>query len=173
MATPLTERKCSSPSAGPRRTSRIRIAKEVCMDRLTPERRSANMRAIRSKHTKPELIVRSVAFRAGYRFRLHDRKLPGSPDLVFSARRKVIFVHGCFWHGHEGCGKAYRPKSREAFWSEKLAKNKERDQRAQAAVRALGWEPLIVWECETVDGEVLRKRLVDFLGPSRIRPAER
>ena len=143
------------------------------MDRLTPERRSANMRAIRSKHTKPELAVRSAAFRAGYRFRLHDRTLPGSPDLVFSARRKVIFVHGCFWHGHEGCSKAYRPKSRKVFWSEKLEKNRERDERTEGEIRAHGWEPFVVWECETVDGEVLRRRLVDFLGLSRIRPAKR
>ena len=143
------------------------------MDSLTPERRSANMRAIRSKHTKPELAVRSTAFRAGYRFRLHERALPGSPDLVFSARRKVIFVHGCFWHGHDGCDKAYRPKSRVAFWSEKFQKNRQRDERTMAAIQALGWEPLVVWECEAVDGEVLRRRLVDFLGPPRIRPADR
>ena len=131
------------------------------------------MQAIRSTNTKPELLVRSAVFGAGYRFRLHCRTLPGTPDLVFSARRKVIFVHGCFWHSHEGCSKAYRPKSREAFWSEKLQKNKARDRRVQAAIRALGWEPLVVWECEAADGEVLRERLGDFLGPPRIRPANR
>ncbi|MDO8900527.1 MAG: very short patch repair endonuclease [Phenylobacterium sp.] len=143
------------------------------MDRLSPERRSANMRAIRSRNTKPEIIVRSAAFRAGYRYRLHDRGLPGSPDLVFPKRRKVIFVHGCFWHSHEGCAKAYRPKSRAAFWSEKFRKNRERDGRVLLAVNALGWEALVVWECEAVDSEVLRRRLVDFLGPPRIRPADR
>ncbi len=141
------------------------------MDRLTPDRRSANMRAIWSKNTRPEMVVRSVAFRAGYRFRLHDRKLPGSPDLVFSARRKVIFVHGCFWHDHEGCPKAYKPKSRQAFWLDKFQKNRERDVLALAAVRARGWDPLVVWECEAVDGDLLRRRLTDFLGPPRITPA--
>jgi DNA mismatch endonuclease (patch repair protein) len=138
------------------------------MDRLSPERRSANMRAIRQKDTKPELLVRSLLFGAGYRYRLHGRALPGSPDLVFPARRKVVFVHGCFWHRHEGCRKAYTPKTRQDFWVRKFIANQERDGRALSALTSAGWDAFVVWECEAVDAELLRQRLTTFLGPPKV-----
>ena len=126
------------------------------------------MRAIRSRDTKPERIVRSALFRLGYRFRVHCRAARGTPDIAFPARRKAIFVHGCFWHRHDGCAKAYTPKSREAFWSEKFQKNVERDERTLNELRTAGWAVMVVWECEAVDGEGLRERLSRFVGPVRI-----
>lgn len=138
------------------------------MDRLTPERRSENMRAIRSRDTKPERLVRSVLFASGYRFRVHFRGALGSPDIAFPARKKAIFVHGCFWHRHEGCAKAYAPKSRETFWADKFRKNVERDARTFEGLKGEGWEVLVVWECEAVNGDALRDRLTNFVGPVRI-----
>ena len=118
--------------------------------------RSANMRAIRSKDMKPELAVRVLAHRLGYRFRLHRKDLPGKPDLVFSSRRKVIFVHGC------KC--AHVPKSNVDYWKPKLERNQARDGENVAALAVIGWESLIVWECETADAHSLKKRLKTFLG---------
>ena len=115
------------------------------------------MRAIRSKDMKPELAVRGLVHRLGYRFRLHRKDLPGKPDLVFSSRRKVIFVHGCFWHAHV-------PKSNVDYWKPKLERNQARDGKNMASLAAIGWESLIVWECETVDALSLTKRLRTFLG---------
>lgn len=136
------------------------------MDKLTPERRSENMRRIKSTGMKPELLVRSLVHRMGYRFRLHRRDLPGKPDLVFAPRRKVIFVHGCFWHGHDdpACRDGRTPRSNESYWLPKLARNKERDAASVAALEASGWGVLVIWECETRDAEGLKKRLQDFLG---------
>lgn len=136
------------------------------MDRLTPERRSLLMSHVRGKDTTPEMIVRRLAHALGYRYRLHGRKLPGRPDLVFGPRCKVIFVHGCFWHRHEGCRKATAPKSRVEFWEDKFARNVERDARNLRDLDAAGWRSLIVWECETKDPEALRAKLVGFLGPA-------
>jgi DNA mismatch endonuclease (patch repair protein) len=125
--------------------------------------RSANMRAIQSKGTRPELEVRRLVYRMGYRYRLHAQGLPGKPDLVFASLRKVIFVHGCFWHGHETCKDAHTPKSNQGYWGPKLEGNRTRDQRNIGALAAKGWEVLIVWECETESHEKLKKKLLDFL----------
>ena len=106
------------------------------------------MAAIRQTDTKPEKLVRSLAHRLGYRFRLHRKDLPGTPDLVFVSRRKVIFVNGCFWHRHEGCSKAYTPSSRQEFWSEKFETTVARDAKKARELRMQGWTVLTVWECE-------------------------
>lgn len=111
----------------------------------------------------PELVVRRLAHALGFRFRLHRRDLPGSPDLVFPRRRKVIFVHGCFWHRHEGCRLAADPKTRPDFWSRKFAANVARDRAAQEALEMAGWKVMIIWECETRSLEGLADRLVGFL----------
>jgi DNA mismatch endonuclease Vsr len=135
------------------------------MDTLSPAQRSARMALIRSKDTKPEMLIRRVLHGLGYRYRLHRRDLPGAPDLVFPARRMVLFVHGCFWHGHEGCKIAHQPESRPAFWAEKFDRNKARDLRNEEALRRAGWKVLTVWECETKDLSLLEHRLTTFLGP--------
>ena len=131
--------------------------------------RSANMRAIRSKDMQPELKVRSLAHRLGYRFRLHGKDLPGKPDLVFPSRRKVIFVHGCFWHSHD-CKAAHVPKSNQAYWLPKLERNKTRDEKNIEALRAAGWNALVIWECETCDERGVTKRLRKFLGKANGSP---
>jgi DNA mismatch endonuclease (patch repair protein) len=135
------------------------------MDVVDKVRRSAMMARVRGKNTTPELLVRRAAHALGYRYRLHRRNLPGSPDLVFPGRRKVIFVHGCYWHQHEGCRNAYRPKSNCEFWFEKFEKNKARDQRTLNELAAAGWDPLVIWECETHDIVMLNARIAKHLGP--------
>jgi len=124
------------------------------------------MAKVRGKNTRPELIVRKLLFAAGYRYRLHVRALPGSPDLVFPSRRKVIFVHGCFWHRHDNCGAARMPKSRVEFWSDKLNGNKARDVRKHEKLIQEGWQVLVVWECELGDLTMLEDKLQIFLGPA-------
>lgn len=121
------------------------------------------MRKIRHQDTKPEMVVRRIAHALGTRFRLHRRDLPGTPDLVFPQRRKIIQVHGCFWHWHEGCRSARMPKDRNDYWQAKLNRNVDRDRRNLLALEALGWEVLVVWECETRDLDRLRQVLADFL----------
>lgn len=133
------------------------------MDQLTPADRSAHMRRIRKHDTKPELVVRRLAHALGLRFRLYRRDLAGTPDLVFPRRRKVIWVHGCFWHQHEGCRLARQPKSRLDYWLPKLARNVERDRQARQQLQASGWQTLVIWECETKDSNLVRTRLVSFL----------
>lgn len=133
------------------------------MDRLTSERRSWLMGRIRSKNTGPELAVRRLVYGMGYRYRLHEKRLPGTPDLVFWRRRKAIFVHGCFWHSHTGCRYARLPKSRIEYWKEKLVGNKKRDAVARRELRRLGWRNLVVWQCELKRPERLAERLRDFL----------
>ena len=133
-------------------------------DTLTPEQRSKLMSRIRSRDTMPEMAVRRLVHRMGYRYRLHRRDLPGAPDLVFGPRRKVIFVHGCFWHLHQGCPQARMPKSRVDFWGPKLEGNRLRDQRNQAELERLGWEVLVIWECEVKGQEQsLPERIEEFL----------
>lgn len=133
------------------------------MDRLSPDARSRLMSRVRGKDTAPEMVVRRLVHALGYRFRLHRKDLPGSPDLVFPGRRVVVFVHGCFWHRHEGCRLASTPKSNEAFWEAKFGRNVERDARKERELRALGWRVLVVWQCETKDRDELTRQLTSFL----------
>ena len=133
------------------------------MDRLTPEQRSRNMRMIRNRDTEPEFVVRRMAHHLGYRYRLHVRTLPGTPDLVFPSLKKVIFVHGCFWHQHESCKRVKTPQSRTNYWIPKLVRNRLRDAENQFELTKLGWETLVIWECETSDGDSLSVRLMNFL----------
>lgn len=117
-------------------------------DRLTSEQRHKCMSHVRSKNTKPELMLRNVLWHRGFRYRLNDKHLPGKPDIVLSRYRTVIFVHGCFWHGHENCKKSSIPKTNSGFWAAKIARNIERDQEVWRALEAKGWNVIIVWECE-------------------------
>jgi DNA mismatch endonuclease (patch repair protein) len=133
------------------------------MDTLSSSERSKQMGLVRSKDTKPEIAVRRLVHSLGYRYRLHVRKLPGSPDLVFSGRRKVIFVHGCFWHRHPRCKNTRLPKSRVEFWETKLRSNRERDLKNQRKLRRLGWRYLVLWECQIRDTDTLTEQVVDFL----------
>lgn len=133
------------------------------VDSVTPSQRSVIMGRVRSKNTRPEMVVRRLVFKAGFRYRLHRKGLPGKPDIVFPGRRKVIFVHGCFWHRHDSCVLARLPKSRVEFWEKKLASNQERDERNIQALEQLGWSVLVVWECELKDPELL-DRIKVFLG---------
>lgn len=133
------------------------------IDTLSPSDRSARMALIRHTHTKPELLVRRLLHRLGYRYRLHRRDLPGTPDLVFPSRRTVLFVHGCFWHRHVDCALARLPKSRLEFWAPKLQANKERDARKIEALKAAGWRVGVVWECQLRDRDTLARRLRAFL----------
>ena len=125
--------------------------------------RSALMRKVRRSDTGPEMMVRRLLHREGYRFRLHAGDLPGRPDVVFRGRRKVIFVHGCFWHRHEGCKRTTTPRTRREFWMDKFAANRKRDAAAVSSLERTGWEVAVVWECETEDPERLKNRLVAFL----------
>jgi DNA mismatch endonuclease (patch repair protein) len=132
----------------------------------TPEAlRSRTMRAVKGKNTKPEWVIRRLLHTAGYRYRLHVNELPGKPDLVFAGRRKVIFVHGCFWHGHNCSRGAREPKTNAAYWKAKIVGNRERDKAHLAALRRRGWKVLIIWECE-IYGAVL-SRLKKFLGSTQ------
>lgn len=134
-------------------------------DRISPESRSRIMGRVGSKNTKPEIVVRRLVHAMGYRYRLHRKNLPGTPDLTFPARKKVIFVHGCFWHQHD-CPRAARPASNTQFWNKKLDGNVLRDRKNLAALRQNGWSALVLWECETKKPADLTDRLVEFLGPA-------
>lgn len=133
------------------------------MDVVSAAERSVLMAGIRNRDTGPELTVRRVAHRLGYRFRIHRRDLPGTPDLVFPGRRKVVFVHGCFWHRHTNCRLAYEPKSNVEFWQEKFRANVARDQRVSSALQAEGWSNLTIWECEVRDPIGLAQKLEGHL----------
>ena len=133
------------------------------MDTLTPAERSERMSRVRSRDTGPELRVRRLLFSMGYRYRLHDRRLPGNPDIVFPGRRKIVFVHGCFWHRHANCPLARLPKSRKVFWRGKLEANRVRDGRVKSALRRAGWSVATVWECELANMERLAGRLRRFM----------
>ena len=135
------------------------------VDNRTPDSRSRLMSRIGSKHTKPELIVRRLLHGMGYRYRIHRMDLPGRPDIVFSKRRKAIFIHGCFWHGH-GCRIGREPKSNLEFWQPKLKRNRERDQQKQSELEQIGWQVATFWQCELKDLQSLEDDLVKFLGPS-------
>jgi DNA mismatch endonuclease (patch repair protein) len=130
----------------------------------SPEQRSRNMASIRGKDTKPEKLVRSLLHKLGYRYRLHRKDLPGKPDLVFPSRRKVIFVHGCFWHMHNCRWGKVTPSTNAEFWHTKRKGNSDRDNRAMKGLAAQGWDVYIIWECEIKDQPALAKRIASFLG---------
>lgn len=133
------------------------------MDVLTPEQRRLNMARVRGRNTRPEMIVRRLLHARGYRYRLHDRRLPGTPDLVFPGRRAVIQVHGCFWHGHS-CHLFRAPATRVAFWAEKIERNRRRDREALRALQVLGWRTIIIWECALRgSGKLEPSKLADIL----------
>ena len=133
-------------------------------DKLTPDHRSALMSRIRSKNTQPEMVVRRMLHALGYRYVLHDKRLPGRPDLVFPARGKVVFVNGCFWHSHT-CGRGFLPVRNAQFWAAKMDGNKARDRRNVHAIRAQGWRVFTVWECAVHPKRItaLQRHLVAFL----------
>ncbi|WP_429542465.1 very short patch repair endonuclease [Pseudomonas frederiksbergensis] len=135
------------------------------MDTLTPSQRSERMGRVRSTDTQPEMVVRRLIHRMGYRYRLHRKDLPGKPDLVFPVRHKVIFVHGCFWHRHDDphCPLARLPKSRLDFWVPKLDGNRRRDILALERLQAMGWDVITIWECQIRDTEALKNRISRFL----------
>jgi len=142
----------------------------AAMDSLSPRARSGNMRRIPSHDTKPELTVRSLVHRMGFRFSLRRTDLPGKPDLAFVSRHKIIFVHGCFWHQHSGCRDGRLPLSRQDYWRPKLASNTIRDRKALRQLRRQGWKCLVVWECQVSDPHELRNRLGRFLEQTDAAP---
>lgn len=133
------------------------------MDSLSPAERSEIMARVRSKNSRPELFVRKLVFALGHRYRLHAKNLPGHPDMVFKGKRKVIFVHGCFWHRHARCALARLPKSRLDFWVPKLEGNKARDKRNRRALAKERWKVLTIWECQLKKPERVQSRIVRFL----------
>jgi DNA mismatch endonuclease, patch repair protein len=143
-------------------------------DVFSPAKRSVIMSRITGKNTKPEITVRQIVHSLGYRFRLHRKDLPGKPDLVLPRHRKVIFVNGCFWHGHAECRRAKLPSSNIAFWQEKIELNKARDVEVKKRLRLSGWNVLVVWQCEISRRDHLLRRLGTFLAPkSRLQTQSR
>lgn len=134
------------------------------LDTVSSAKRSEMMAKIRSTGSQPEWLVRRVVHGMGYRYRLHRNDLPGRPDMVFPTRKKIIFVHGCFWHQHSGCRQNRIPLTNVEYWATKLKKNKERDQINRNKLHSLGWKNLVIWECEAADTEELCHRLRSFLG---------
>ncbi|MCE5217787.1 very short patch repair endonuclease [bacterium] len=138
-------------------------------DTFAPEKRHEIMASVRNANTQPERVVRSIVHRMGYRFRLHVRGLPGCPDIVLPRHRKIIFVHGCFWHQHEGCSRSKLPSTNTTFWRQKLERNALRDAVVQRELAELGWSVLVVWACELRDLEHVRNRISSFLAPPEER----
>jgi DNA mismatch endonuclease (patch repair protein) len=132
-------------------------------DVFSKEKRSWIMSRVKWRDTKPEMLVRSLVHRMGFRFRVHRRDLPGNPDIVLPRHGKVIFVHGCFWHGHKWCSRSKRPTTNKTFWNKKLDGNIERDKRFRRELRRLGWKELVVWQCDTQNPEKLLQKLEKFL----------
>src|ERR1051326_6327107 len=137
------------------------------MDRVTPGVRSATMSRVRSADTGPERIVASILAALGLKFTSHAKDLPGRPDIVLRRRKKVIFVHGCFWHRHARCRKATQPSSNRHYWLPKLRRNVRRDRENQAALTANGWQSIVIWECELRDRDAVLRRLINFVESSR------
>lgn len=133
------------------------------MDKFTPKERSKIMRQVKGKDTAPERQVRSLLHRMGLRFRLHQKNLPGVPDIVLPKYKSVIFVHGCFWHRHPGCKRASMPTSNVDYWEDKFSKNLKRDAECQAQLTSLGWRVIIIWECELKALVVLQEKLFEAL----------
>lgn len=134
-------------------------------DRHSPEQRKYNMQQIRSKNTKPEILLRKLLFLEGFRYRINDRKLPGKPDIVLKKYNTVIFVNGCFWHGHQDCRYFVMPKTRTEFWTEKISRNKIRDLRNSSLLQEAGWYVIIVWECELKKNnieETLKRLIIEI-----------
>ena len=132
------------------------------MDIVSREKRASMMASVRQRDTRPEILLRQALHRSGLRFRLHRRDLPGTPDIVLPGRRTVIFVHGCFWHRHEGCRRSTLPATKTEFWTDKFFKNVERDRRVQASLRRLGWRVFVVWECQLLTPERARHLAKSF-----------
>jgi len=137
------------------------------MDILTPAQRTHRMGLVRAKNTKPEMAVRRLVHELGYRYRLHGRSLPGRPDMVFASLRKVVFVHGCFWHRHSGCAKASTPKANVQFWLAKFRANRKRDRLIERRLIAVDWGVITIWECELREPAKLKRRLIRELGSVR------
>lgn len=137
---------------------------------MDPAQRSAHMAKIKSKNTKPEVLLRKALHALGYRYRLHDRKLPGKPDLVFPSRKKVVFINGCFWHGHDCPVGSRLPKTNTEFWRDKRAKNQARDERQLAQLDLLGWESLVVWECDVKAAQGVPIEVREYLDGRRSEP---
>jgi DNA mismatch endonuclease (patch repair protein) len=151
------------PSSSVRKGDVLAGAVRERSSQITPEVRSQMMRSIRKANTGPERSVRRLLTKLGFRYRLHDKGLPGSPDIVLRRQRKVVFVHGCFWHQHDGCRLAKRPSARLEYWLPKFARNRQRDRNAISALKSLGWESLVVWECELEDEWKVSQKLRCFL----------
>jgi DNA mismatch endonuclease (patch repair protein) len=132
-------------------------------DVFTPAKRSAIMARIKGQNTKPEILVRKLVHSLGYRFRLHQNKFPGKPDLVLARHEKIIFVHGCFWHGHVGCSRAALPSTNTDFWQKKIFGNRSRDSKVRRKLSRDGWKVMVVWQCQTRDTSALTSRLLRFL----------
>jgi len=146
-----------------RQTSNVNAPRTELVD----PRRSALMARVKSKGSKPELVVRKLAHGMGYRFRLHSPNLPGTPDLVFPGLKKIIFIHGCFWHRHRDCSRTTNPKTRAGFWSEKFKQNIKRDKMKETQLKALGWDVLIIWECQTFNRQRVSAKIDRFLSGHR------
>lgn len=141
-------------------------------DRLNPEQRSALMGRVRQRDTKPELVTRKLLHAQGFRFRLHLRTLPGTPDIVLTRHRKIVMVHGCFWHGHPDCARSKLPEANHDWWAQKIGRNRRRDELTLDELRELGWRVLVVWECETKDTDVLDGKLATFMATTQRRDGE-
>jgi DNA mismatch endonuclease (patch repair protein) len=137
------------------------------MDRISKKHRSWNMSRIKNKNTQPEIIIRSLLHKLGYRFRLHRRDLPGIPDIVLPKYKTAIFVHGCFWHRHSGCKFAYSPKSRVQFWEKKFERNVSVQKKAENELDQMGWRVFVIWECELANLELVMQKLTLFLKENR------
>ncbi|WP_462271053.1 very short patch repair endonuclease [Desulfobacter sp.] len=138
------------------------------MDVFSKGKRSQIMSHISGKDTKPEILVRSLLHRMGYRFRLHKKNMPGKPDIVLPKYKKVIFVHGCFWHGHENCPRSKRPSTNVEFWNKKIDANIERDKKIIKSLEYLGWKTLIIWTCEIKNEDALKHKLISFMETSKL-----
>lgn len=127
------------------------------------------MATVKNKNTKPEIQVRKALFKKGFRYRINDKKLPGSPDIVLPKYKTVIFVHGCYWHGHENCSKAIKPATNKDFWNTKIQKNKARDKNAQEELKANGWNVLVVWDCQLRNQKLFRKTMDTVINELNLR----